>query len=191
MNVLYFDTETNGIGAFHPSTQRLVQLAWSMNGEAQSFLINDVRAINPQVPHPHTVQSCSKEGVSFDRAFGAFMAALRACEMLVAHNIAFDRSTLAHELHMRGASRTTVDEFARHVRAKAYCTMQNTTSLCQLPSRSKRHTGYKYPTLAELHKHLFETVPTGLHDASVDVDVLRRCFEALADRGLGGLAVEG
>jgi|APSaa5957512576_1039674.scaffolds.fasta_scaffold02806_6 hypothetical protein len=41
MNVLCFDTETNGIGGFNPPRQRVVQIAWDLNDEVTdiSYLI--------------------------------------------------------------------------------------------------------------------------------------------------------
>ena len=34
----------------------------------------------------------------------------------------------------------------------------------------------KYPKLMELHKHLFNTIPDGLHNSMVDVLVCLRCY---------------
>ena len=187
MAVLYFDTETDGLGGFRPPTQRLVQLAWEYDGVAHSFLINDVASISPHVPHPHTVQDCAEKGVPFAHAFEAFMRDLRVCDTAVAHNMAFDRGVLENEQRVRGAD---AGELSRLLGRKGFCTMVSTTDLCMLPSKSKFGRGYKYPKLGELYFHLFRVEPgVDLHDAGNDTAVLKECHEALLERALVPRAV--
>lgn len=186
IRVLYFDTETNGVGGFRPPTQRLVQIAWEFDGAEGNALIDDVEEINPAVPHPHSVETCRREGVPFDEAVAPFMAALRACDHAVAHNLDFDRGVIAFELRRRGADPR---EFEALMAAKGYCTMKNTVQICQLPSTTGR--GYKWPRLEELFKHLTGSAPTlALHDAMNDVTVMRTCVALLAERGLAGFVQE-
>ena len=180
--VLYFDTETCGYGGFRPPTQRLVQIAWMFGDRAVDYLIEDVERINPEVPHPHSVEDCRKRGVPFRTAFDAFMADVRACDRVVAHNLAFDRGILENELRLR---RLDATELSGMMDSKGFCTMASTTDLCRLPPKSKFVRGYKYPRLEELYVHLFERRPSvGLHDAYNDTTVLRECHETLLARGL-------
>ena len=173
-DVLFFDTETNGYGSFRPSTQRLVQLAWSMGDTHHDMLVNDVAAINPDVPHDHTTTRCAQQGVPFHEMLCAFMTDLRNASRVVAHNMDFDWSTMQHEMRTRGTDPAVCDEFDEIMRRKAFCTMKCTTDIVKLPRRYGG--GYKYPTLSELYQYLFQEPPTGkLHDAMVDVDVLRGC----------------
>ena len=184
-SILYFDTETDGLGGFRPPTQRLVQLAWEYAGTEGDALINDVKSINPEVPHPHSVDDCERNGVSFMVAFAPFMDALRQCDIAIAHNLDFDRGVLLHELTQRGLDAT---EFSTLMDAKGYCTMKNTVQLCKLPPRGNGR-GYKWPKLEELYIHLTGETPTlALHDAMNDVNVMRTCVQLLADRQLAGLA---
>lgn len=59
------------------------------------------------------------------------------------------------------------------------CTMQASTNLCKIPGPY----GFKYPTLQELHKHLFEVGFDGAHDAMVDVLACAKCFFELERMG--------
>jgi len=178
--VLYFDTETDGLGGFRPPTQRLVQIAWLCGDRSRDELIDDVAEINPQVPHPHTVADCAKRGVPFRQVFDEFMADARKCQKIVAHNLAFDRGTIKHELRLR---RIDPKEFEALMDEKGFCTMQTTTEMCQLPR--KFGGGYKFPRLEELYTHLFAQRPSlALHDAHNDTTVLRQCHEALLARGI-------
>lgn len=51
--------------------------------------------------------------------------------------------------------------------------MKSGTDLCAI---GWRIFGYKWPTLQELHTHMFKRGFTGAHDAMTDVRVLVRCF---------------
>lgn len=188
MNVLYFDTETDGIGGFNPPTQRVVQLAWEHANVASSYLIKDVQSISSQVPHPFKVSDCHNNGISFEHVFLKFMDALRKCDIAAAHNIKFDEGVLLNELRIR---RMSYSEFMRLMKIKRYCSMENTINLCRLPKVGKaaRYPGFKYPKLSDLYVHLMGKQPAlTLHDARNDVEVLKICINALADRGLAGLS---
>jgi len=63
------------------------------------------------------------------------------------------------------------------------CTMQLSTEYCQVPSPYKRGT-YKWPTLMELHTHLFKVGFEGAHDAMVDVEACGRSLFELMKRGI-------
>ena len=180
--ILYFDTETDGIGGFRPPTQRLVQLAWQCGDQWGNDLINDVQDINPAVPHPHTVSDCRACGVAFEDAFARFNAALQECDLAVAHNLDFDWGVLRHELETRGMDACALDET---MASKGYCTMKSTVQLCQMPKA--KGTGFKWPRLEELYAHLTGEAPTvALHDALNDVRVLRTCVTLLGERELAG-----
>lgn len=56
--------------------------------------------------------------------------------------------------------------------------MKQTTELCALSAVNKTtgKTYCKYPTLSELHEHLFKSKPNGVHNAMIDVLVCLRCY---------------
>ena len=183
LGTLYLDVETTGVGSFRPPTQRLLQLAWILDSTGPvretSHLISDVDSdVSPHVPHDITIEKCRKTGVPFDAAFDALLADLRLCGTVVAHNLDFDWGTLLNELRLRG--RPASDLTAAAEPAVKLCTMKSTTGLCRLPKAGTRFTGFKYPTLRELHVKVVGGEPAErLHDALNDCRVLRRCHVAL------------
>jgi hypothetical protein len=62
-----------------------------------------------------------------------------------------------------------------------YCTMLESTTMCNLPGRYGKP---KWPKLQELHKFLFGEEFTGAHSALDDVKATRRCYYAMKERGL-------
>ena len=55
--------------------------------------------------------------------------------------------------------------------------MKRSTDLCKIEVTSMDGDKYfKYPTLSELHKELFGTVPNGVHDSMADVLICLRCY---------------
>ena len=73
----------------------------------------------------------------------------------IAHNLEFDEKVLGAEYLRAGLP----DPLARMDRL---CTMRASTDHCKLPGRR----GYKWPTLEELHRHLFDEPIEGSHDAA-------------------------
>jgi len=65
-----------------------------------------------------------------------------------------------------------------------FCTMKSKkiVECCRIPKQAGW--GYKWPTLTELHSHLFETGFAGSHDAHADVEACARCFFELRKRGI-------
>ena len=190
MNVLCFDTETDGIGGFNPPRQRVVQIAWDLNDETKNYLISDVTDISPRVPHPFKVSDCRKVGVSFKDAFEDFMNALRKCDMAAAHNLSFDKGVLLNELRLRNIVST---EFLNLINEKEFCTLQKTINICRIPKtgNAARYGGYKYPSLSELYVKLTGMQPKlDLHDARNDIQVLKTCITLLAEKNLAGLSLE-
>jgi len=54
---------------------------------------------------------------------------------------------------------------------------KSTIDKCKIERQFKDgSTYYKYPTLSELHEHLFQTTPKGTHNALNDVLICLRCY---------------
>ena len=55
--------------------------------------------------------------------------------------------------------------------------MKSGQSLCKIEKISRAGKKYfKYPTLSELHNHLFNSIPNNTHDAMVDILICLRCY---------------
>jgi DNA polymerase III epsilon subunit-like protein len=133
--------------------------------------------------HQITPARSQTEGVPIVEALAVFEKTLVEADLIVGHNISFDKKMLMVELlrhqlpnffyFAKGStSGSRRDQYAE------YCTMKQTTELCALSAVNKTtgKTYCKYPTLSELHEHLFKSKPNGVHNAMIDVLVCLRCY---------------
>lgn len=178
---MYFDTETNGIGTFHPVKQRLVELGWILGNKQEKYLINDVKDINMKdVPHNISVKDCEEKGESFDYVYEKFFNDLQKAVTIVGHNLEFDLHVMKHELIMRGYKRKAreYNNFIAKNLDKCVCTMKESVNLCKLESLNKNY--YKYPNLSELYEHFYKCEPSlEKHDALNDCIITKMCYEKM------------
>lgn len=187
MSVLVFDTETDGYGTFAPDvTQRVVQLGFICDDFEYSALIKGVQKINPEVPHTITVEMCEKEGLTSKEVMGVFLSYLKRTEVIVAHNIEFDKGALCTLMRTDGLWNEHDTFLSIIARKKCVCSMYGTVNLCKIPFHSKykkESKQYKFPKLSELHEFLFQEAPQEiLHDALEDCKVTLRCYCKLKER---------
>ena len=104
-------------------------------------------------------------GVPMRQALAAFADAVASHSVGVAHNLRFDESVLGAEFIRAGLDNPLA-------KLKRICTMQVSTSYCRIEGRY----GFKWPTLEELHRHLFDEAPSAAHSASGDARACARCF---------------
>ena len=191
--LLFLDTETTGLPRYYitePAKRwpRVVQLAWSLydtdgNRESRnSFIIYPTDfTIPPDSVKKHgiTTERAKAEGTSLFKVLPQFNADVEKAAMIIGHNVAFDLPVV-HTEFVRCKLETDLLE-KQHV-----CTMKprEIVSLCKIPKPSGN--GYKWPTLTELHLHLFEEEFAGSHDAGADVDACARCYFELRKRGIIG-----
>lgn len=124
--------------------------------------------------HGITQAMAVEHGKPFKEVVQQIMPLFNQASLLVAHNIAFDTSVLLSELH-----RYSLADAARVVKnTPQFCTAQHMTRKMRLPSRNPMY--FKTPTLTEMYRWFYkEEPPDGLHNATVDVDVLYRCFKKM------------
>jgi DNA polymerase-3 subunit epsilon len=201
---MFFDTETNGKPANYkaPMTQvdnwpRVIQLAWSLTNLENTELTWGNYLIKPDgweipceathgkdaefwIKHGFDTLKSLEFGVPIHDACYGFIADLQSCDVLVAHNMAFDYNVLGAEMVRLGLRSDRVP--AR------ICTMEQTTNFCKIPYAGRRDTrpwvkqSYKWPKLEELHRKLFGKDFDNAHDAGGDVSALRSCFFELVRR---------
>jgi DNA polymerase III epsilon subunit-like protein len=107
---------------------------------------------------------------------------MRNADMIVAHNVEFDLNMIRVEL-LRLGQGALVDQLELELRkaifedyTNFYCTMRQSVDLCKIEKENSRGKYYKFPTLSELHKHLFEVEPKHLHNSYHDILCTIRCF---------------
>ncbi len=185
---IFFDTETSGLpkrwdapASDFNNWPRIVQLAWVCCDENGNQTSEQVRLIKPDgftiepgaaKVHGISTQYAIENGEPLEPILKEFGAAVEASSLLVAHNIDFDRKIAGAEF-LRASLPNVLDDIRRS------CTMTESTNYCKLPGRY----GYKWPTLDELHRKLFNKSFSGAHDASADCAACMRCFFKLKELG--------
>ena len=185
--LFFFDVETTGLPKRRNASYsevdvwpRIVSISWALHKPDQSLVAHKYSVIRPDgfsIPadstrvHGITTAYAKQHG----RAVADVLRELNSDlehhrpSLVIAHNIAFDRNVLLAEA-LRAKCSTPIAD------VPTYCTMQTTTDLCRLPGYGGR---YKWPTLAELHHHLFSEGFGEAHNAAADVLACARCYFAL------------
>jgi DNA polymerase III epsilon subunit-like protein len=190
---LFFDTETTGLPKDWkaPSSAvnnwpRMVQIAWVLTDDDGNSLETYSAIIKPEgftIPreasdiHRVTQERALAEGLLLSEVLEAFTTTMAKAKQLVAHNMAFDEMILGCEFH-RVAGRDPLRS-----KPKA-CTMKNDDIIEWAAIPPHRYGSYKWPTLEQLHRKLFQTGVPDAHDALVDVEATVRCYFGLRGRGV-------
>ena len=191
---IVFDTETTGkaknfsapITDFN-NWPRMVQIAWKVfdrNGieiDSQNLIIKPQGFIIPDdVIKIHRISNerAKQEGIPLRDALEKFSNAIKNSKYLIAHNISFDENVVGCEYLREGMHNCVRD--IQHID-----TMKLTTEFVGIPN-SRGRSGFKYPSMTELHYKLFNRGFEGAHDALVDVEALARCFFKLQEIGVLG-----
>jgi DNA polymerase III epsilon subunit-like protein len=199
MRVLLFDTETNGLPkSWNAPVSRLenwpaiISIAWQIwdiSGSSAHKISAANELVAPQESIVWDTGAMAIHGISKDHArvsgrpgsqvYSEFMDAAKSVDVIVAHNLRFDKSVVLAECYRLNAS-MRLDWWPRI----EYCTCNNTKVLLKLPGiRPTPHDPYKMPKLTELYKFLFDRDATVvLHSAAGDCEALTQCFLELVRR---------
>jgi len=177
-----FDSETTGLPSSR-SNPHLVQLAWSVHDSEGNILSEKNYTIRPDgfsIPYTSTRvhgisdEMAKRDGVPLSHVVERFLLDTDVDETrLIGHNISFDTKVIGAEIEGLGL-------ITRFDQRPQYCTMKSSVSICKIPRRGG---GYKWPSLQELHLHLFGSYFKGGHNAMKDVQATARCFLELRRRG--------
>ena len=196
MKILVFDTETTGLpekGASIYDKSKwpyIVQLSYILYDlSANSAQITDnYIAIDGSIvisQESYEIHHISREildvqGINIVEALKGFNECLNVCDVVVGHNISFDKRLIFVECFRHNIKQYCTDFKHNVMIHKAeYCTMKNTTEFCKLERLSvSNQVYYKHPKLSELYTILFpnEPVPKDLHNSLVDVAMTLRCY---------------
>lgn len=185
---LFFDTETNGKALFKaPMTDlnswpRVTQLGWQLYDKDEKLISEQSLLIKPDgwtipkeeffIKNNMSTERCEEFGIPLSEAVSKFLADMDNAQYLIAHNMAFDSNVIGAEFIRLGVTQTK--------NPRQFCTMQESTNVCKIPS----FRGYKWPTLTELHTHLFGEGFEGAHDAADDVKACAKSFFKMKKDGL-------
>jgi len=203
MLVLIFDTETNGLpknSRVEPNSfnfhdwPHIVQLSYLLyDTESREIIMKhnyiirvpkDVIITEESIRfHGITNEISEKEGAPIDGVLTSFYNNFKVADLVVAHNVEFDRKAILAEIYRVASIKTNTTQLRNMATdigcaKKYYCTMQEGIELCNITAFTKieKKEFKKYPTLSELCKHLFGYVPNNMHNAMNDVIVCFQCF---------------
>ena len=194
-----FDTETTGMVDWNlpstdPAQPHLVQLAGIL------FDLRDYRTVSTMsvivrpdgwtIPNDaaavHGIDQANAGylGVSLENAVMLFCDLAARADILLAHNLDFDRIVME-------AAKARVDAIfgveptlpwqAHH---QSICTKVHSTDVLKLPKTTGRHGGYKWPSLNECYQHFYGIDVEGAHDALTDVRACINVFVELIGLGI-------
>ena len=196
MKIIVFDTETSGLPKskiISPNTIHLwpfiVQFSYIIFDTDTNTILKSYDAIVKVKPynvisedsikfHGITQEISEAKGINIDNVLAEFIGDLEHADMMVAHNVEFDLNMIRVEL-LR-LEQVALDLVLRKAifeeQTNLYCTMRESVDLCKIEKENSRGTYYKFPTLTELHKHLFNVEPKHLHNSFHDILCTIRCF---------------
>lgn len=186
---LFFDTETNGkaLSFNAPVTDtdnwpRVTQLGWQLYDKDGALINEKSLLIKPDgwtipktqffIDNNMSTERCEEFGIPLSEAVAFLIEDMDKSEFLIAHNMAFDINVIGAEFIRLGVKSSK--------KLTKFCTMKESTNICKLPGSR----GYKWPTLTELHKFLFNEGFEGAHDALDDVKACAKSFFELKKRNL-------
>jgi len=191
MRILVFDTETTGLperGCSIYDCERwphIVQLSFILydTHAEKALAIHDYIIRIPSdidiskestMIHGITNTMCKRKGIPIELAMEEFNEYLEKCDMVVGHNIDFDKKMIIVE-SLRNKLKNS---FISYGQAKSlYCTMKTSVILCAIQKTNKDGKDYfKYPSLTELYMKLFDEEPKNTHNSMADVLICLRCY---------------
>ncbi len=186
MKVLVFDTETTGLPkGKNPSIYKtelwphIIQLSYIVYCSDENNLLtveDDYIKISDdviieegsQAIHKISREKLNKKGISIEESLQKFNSWSEKCDLLVGHNVSFDKRMVMVE-GIRNKIRMNIQD--------TYCTMKQSTEICKIEREFPDGTKYfKYPSLSELYEHLFNHIPKNTHNALIDILICMRCF---------------
>jgi DNA polymerase III epsilon subunit-like protein len=186
--VCIFDTETSGLLKKYDSLDQspyILQFSYLIYDIAKRKILkvfNTYIRVDPSIIITEEItklNGCTRElcdaGMPILDALVEFCTDLETCNILVAHNITFDMDMIRLECRRHETELDAVcPNYETCLTKPNLCTMRASTNICRLPGKTGK--SYKWPTLLELHLHLFETKPENLHNSLVDILVCLRCY---------------
>ena len=192
MKILVFDTETTGLPeGRNPSIKEtkkwphMVQLSYILYDTDKNTIIecvDEIVKLSPDIKiseesitlHGISRDISNTKGRSIVYILNQFNKCLQTADEVVGHNISFDKRIIMVE-SIRNYMR---QYFTRDgVRKQEFCTMKNSVDLCKIEAVSRDGEKYfKYPSLSELYKKLFNDTVKNIHNSMIDIILCLRCY---------------
>lgn len=187
MKVLIFDTETSGLDAGY---NVILQLSYQIVETSDWRILKEV---NHYFAWPENESRVSAEAIQVNgltkeylsqlqlsdkfAALSEFVTDKDSADLIVAHNIEFDKKFIIADCNETGV------KYAASGWSFCYDTMKQMTSYCAIPKMYG--SGYKWPKLSELAECLnINYSDITLHNSTADVELTKRCFKKIVDKGI-------
>ena len=124
----------------------------------------------------------SKNRAKIQDALEEFLKDVRIADVVVGHNVAFDRKMIVSEILRLTKDYKNFDIIEMMNDKKFKCTQEITRPICKLQQtngqKKKKYCKFKTPRLIEAYKHFFGCVPKLelLHDALIDAIITLRVY---------------
>ena len=180
---LIFDTETTGLPkkwnapiSDSENWPRCVQLAWQLHDNNGKLISHQSSIIKPDgfdIPfesekvHGISTVLANEIGENLNNVLEKFNSDLSKAKYIVGHNLKFDINIVGAEFF-----RLKIDNSLNEKNILDTCT-EKTANLCQIQGGRGK---FKFPTLIELYKYLFNDDFQQAHNASADVEATSRSF---------------
>ena len=196
MKILVFDTETTGLqekGASIYDKSRwpyIIQLSYILYdiSNNSTFIKNNYIKLDNSIvisQESFNIHNISREildsqGINIVDALKEFNKYLKLCDIVVGHNISFDKRLIFVECFRHNICQNfTQFKNNQQIHKSEFCTMKNTTEFCKLERLGVSNKVYnKQPKLSELYSLLFpnDPIPNDLHNSLIDVAMTLRCY---------------
>jgi DNA polymerase III subunit epsilon len=182
--------------SYQPHVLQLSYIIYDLENPKDAKIFNKYIKITPEIGakiHPDVVQKCrfdfnslmekpEEQKISIEEALSEFVNDIKSCDVIVGHNVTFDRKLLLTEvLRLPNPPEVYLDLFTSP--DNFTCSMNETAHMCNLRSEVKNKSGnityrLKPPKLSEAYEYFFGYKPNGdyLHDAIIDIVVCLRLF---------------
>ena len=186
---LFFDCETTGKADFKAPPEashqpRIVQVGLILANDKGEQLARCSLLIKPagwqiseeaQKVHGISPRDCEVAGVDIRVAMNLIHSLAQQATVISAHNLSFDWLLLEIEATRLGKKLTDMPAFAK---IEPFCTMLEAIPILKLPGKFGN---YKWPSLAETHRHFFGKEIEKAHDAMADVEACAKCYYAMQE----------
>jgi len=207
MIIIVVDTETTGLPNTKMINEKtlhlwpyIVQFSYIVyNNETNTLLktvdhiikVPDSVVISEENSNIHGITDLisKTKGTNISNVLNEFMEDYNNSNIVVAHNMEFDlniiKVELMRQIYNNNHSTIEKENYTQNLNClkssnKLCCTMQESIDICNIKAISKAGKEYiKFPSLSELHNHLFNIVPKNLHNSLNDVLICLRCFYKL------------
>ena len=132
--------------------------------------------------HGITNKIVNNNGISIVKIADELKDKFKDVDLMVAHNMNFDRNIIASEFYRANL----IDILGDFLNIPVYCTSVGTRDLVRLKNKYKGK-GYKQPKLIELYNWSFNSNPQNIdnmHNAMIDCEILAKCFFSLVQKNL-------